>query len=225
LSQAVGKQRELQRRALEVHEAKRVAGREAQEFPLLVPPQPIQAFPEIARLRNRLLLLIDELRAAFEIRQSLVLRQTLEVLRIPQQDLGEELAADKQPEQDLDGPRVLGQIAKQSFAVGGRLNESLEVDERRIGDSAVGERMNDSRERPGKEVAFRLCPGESAKSRPRLGNGEKPGRSESLLDLRLMSRIGGQQQRRNIHDEQHPTGTVSRELHASSAATQRWAAG
>ena len=170
LHQAVRQKRQLQRRALQVHQAERIASREPQQFPLLVSPQLVQLFADASGFRHRVPLFIHELRPALEVGQPLMLREPVQVLRIPQQDLREKLAPHEQPEQDFDRPRVLREIAEQPLAVRRRLDEPLQVDQRRIRRRPVRQRMQHAGDRSGKQLALDIAPRQPAQPGPRLGH-------------------------------------------------------
>ena len=71
--------------------------------------------------------LLEQLPAVLEFRQSTVLDELIQVTGVAEQDFRQELAPDEESHQDLDGPRILGQIPEQRGSIGNGLRQPIEV--------------------------------------------------------------------------------------------------
>ena len=87
--------------------------------------------------------------------------QQSQILGIAQEDLGQELASRKQRNEDLDGTRVPGQVAKQGPTIVGALRKAFQVDQHPIWVCGVGERRQEKGENVRQRGSAVRCVGEA----------------------------------------------------------------
>src|SRR5262249_47567038 len=138
LNQGVGQERQLDGHAAQIEQSKKVARSNSQQFPPLKAAQRVELLFGVVNADHHPLGLNAELLHALQLGQPFVLCQPVEMGRRAQQNLGQELAADKQPHEDFDGARIVAQASKQNDPVGDALCEAFEVDQCLVGLGRVG---------------------------------------------------------------------------------------
>ena len=156
LREPVRQQRELRGNPLEVQQAERVAGPDPQQFPVLVAAEGVQPGGGRGQPLGHREGLQEEVRPAFILREPAVLREPAEVVRVLDEDVGQVLAADEQPDQDLHRPRVAGEVVEQGArrligAGEAGAGEPLEVHQAGVGGGGVRQRRQQRGEGPGED--------------------------------------------------------------------------
>jgi len=136
--EGVSQQGELGRHPFEVEQAEEIAEPDAQQLPALEAAQGVKLQLGIGDSEHRSLGLDVELLNALEIGEPFLLHQPVEIPRIGEEDVGEELAADEQPDENLDAPGIGSECLPEGLPVGDIMGEPLEVEQCVVGLGRVG---------------------------------------------------------------------------------------